>query len=696
MGMRPSELFHLFGDLNNLSGIGPKTVINLKNLSIEKPRDFLFNLPFSVLDRLPVSSIRGVPASKIVTVEVLVKAHKIGRSRASAYRVTVQDTEVSFQLVFFNARKEYLENLFPVGERRIISGKLEFYDNIPQIVHPHHVKKINEEKAIVRFEPVYPLTSGVSQKLMFGTINGLLEKLPKLGEWIDHELLKIKGWPSWQDALKSAHCPVSADGASNTNPARLRLAFDELFSHQLSLSIARNKIKRSKGRENISTGIFQTKVLNNLPFKFTEDQKLSIRDILDDLKKPERMNRLLQGDVGSGKTIVAFIGLIAAVEAGGQGAIMAPTEILARQHFETLLPLAEKAGISLSLLTGRDKGNSRRSKLADIKEGRANVIIGTHALFQADVVFQDLRFAVVDEQHRFGVNQRLELGKKGSVVDLLIMTATPIPRSLALAQYGDMDISIIKQKPPGRKPINTALISDVRIDEVVDKLKKSIAKGAQAYWVCPLIEESEVLHYTAAERRFEQLRAKLGEGVVELVHGKMSSETKDKIMDRFVSGNTKLLVATTVIEVGVNVPSANIMVVENAEKFGLAQLHQLRGRVGRGSNQSTCLLLYKEPLNISSRKRLSILRETEDGFKISEVDLNLRGSGDAIGTAQSGLPKFKMANIDIIEMLMETAHQQARYLLAKDPNLETPQGKAARNLLWLMDQDKSIQLITVG
>ena len=694
--MRPSELFHLFGDLNNLSGIGPKTVINLKNLSIEKPRDFLFNLPFSVLDRLPVSSIRGVPASKIVTVEILVKAHKIGRSRASAHRVTVQDTEVSFQLVFFNARKEYLENLFPVGERRIISGKLEFYDNIPQIVHPHHVKKINEEKAIVRFEPVYPLTSGVSQKLMFGTINGLLEKLPKLGEWIDHELLKIKGWPSWQDALKSAHCPVSADGASNTNPARLRLAFDELFSHQLSLSIARNKIKRSKGRANISTGIFQTKVLNNLPFKFTEDQKLSIRDILDDLKKPERMNRLLQGDVGSGKTIVAFIGLIAAVEAGGQGAIMAPTEILARQHFETLLPLAEKAGISLSLLTGRDKGNSRRSKLADIKEGRANVIIGTHALFQADVVFQDLRFAVVDEQHRFGVNQRLELGKKGSVVDLLIMTATPIPRSLALAQYGDMDISIIKQKPPGRKQINTALISSSRIDEVVDKLKKSIAKGAQAYWVCPLIEESEVLHYTAAERRFEQLRAKLGEGVVELVHGKMSSETKDKIMDRFVSGNTKLLVATTVIEVGVNVPSANIMVVENAEKFGLAQLHQLRGRVGRGSNQSTCLLLYKEPLNISSRKRLSILRETEDGFKISEVDLNLRGSGDAIGTAQSGLPRFRIANIDMIDMLMETAHQQARYLLAKDPNLETPQGKAARNLLWLMDQDKSIQLITVG
>ncbi len=696
MGTRPVELFHLFGELNNLAGIGPKTISNLKNLSIEKPRDFLFTLPFSVLNRLPVNSVRGVASSQIVTVEVLVKAHKVSRSRTSAYTVNVQDAEANFQLVFFNARKQYLETLLPVGERRIISGKLELYDDIPQIIHPHHVKKIDDDKAIVRFEPIYPLASGISQKLMFATINDLLKKLPKLDEWIDPELLKTKSWPSWEDALNTAHCPISASGASNTDLARRRLAFDELFSYQLSLSIARNKIKGSKGRANISTGIIQTKVLKQLSFDFTEDQKHSIKDILDDLKKPERMNRLLQGDVGSGKTIVAFIGIIAAIEAGGQGAIMAPTEILARQHFETLSPLANKVGVSLNLLTGRDKSTARNKKLIDLKEGKTNIIIGTHALFQADVVFKDLRLAVVDEQHRFGVRQRLELGKKGSVVDLLLMTATPIPRSLALAHYGDMDFSIIKQKPPGRKPINTALISSSRIDEVVDKLKNSLAKGAQAYWVCPLIEKSEVLHYTAAERRFEKLRAKLGEGVVELVHGKMSSDTKDKIMDRFTNGETKLLVATTVIEVGVNVPNANIMVVENAEKFGLAQLHQLRGRVGRGTNQSTCLFLYKEPLNISSKKRLSILRETEDGFKISEVDLSLRGSGDAIGTAQSGLPRFRMANNEMIEMLMETAHQQARYLLAKDPNLESPQGKAVRNLLWLMDQDKSVRLISIG
>ena len=696
MGTRPLELFHLFGELENLAGIGPKTISNLKNLSIEKPRDFLFTLPFSVLDRLPVNSVRGVASSQIVTVEVLVKAHKVSRSRTSAYTVNVQDAEANFQLVFFNARKQYLETLLPIGERRIISGKLELYDDIPQIIHPHHVKKIDDDKAIVRFEPIYPLASGISQKLMFATINGLLKKLPKLDEWIEPELLKTKSWPSWEDALNTAHCPISANGASNTDLARRRLAFDELFSHQLSLSIARNKIKGSKGRANISTGIMQTNVLKQLSFDFTEDQKHSIKDILDDLKKPERMNRLLQGDVGSGKTIVAFIGIIAAVEAGGQGAIMAPTEILARQHFETLSPLAKKVGVSLNLLTGRDKGTARNKKLIDLKEGRTNIIIGTHALFQADVVFKDLRLAVVDEQHRFGVRQRLELGKKGSVVDLLLMTATPIPRSLALAHYGDMDFSIIKQKPPGRKPINTALISSSRIDEVVDKLKNSLAKGAQAYWVCPLIEESEVLHYTAAERRFEKLRAKLGEGVVELVHGKMSSDTKDEIMDRFTNGETKLLVATTVIEVGVNVPKANIMVVENAEKFGLAQLHQLRGRVGRGTNQSTCLFLYKEPLNSASKKRLSILRETEDGFKISEVDLSLRGSGDAIGTAQSGLPRFRMANNELIEMLMETAHQQARYLLAKDPNLETPQGKAVRNLLWLMDQDKSLRLFSIG
>ena len=696
MGTRPLELFHLFGELNNLAGIGPKTISNLKNLSIEKPRDFLFTLPFSVLDRLPVNSVRGVASSQIVTVEVLVKAHKVSRSRTSAYTVNVQDSETNFQLVFFNARKQYLETLLPIGERRIISGKLELYDDIPQIIHPHHVKKIDDDKAIARFEPIYPLASGISQKLMFATINGLLKKLPKLDEWIEPELLKTKSWPSWEDALNTAHCPISANGASNTDLARRRLAFDELFSHQLSLSIARNKIKGSKGRANISTGIMQTNVLKQLSFDFTEDQKHSIKDILDDLKKPERMNRLLQGDVGSGKTIVAFIGIIAAVEAGGQGAIMAPTEILARQHFETLSPLAKKVGVSLNLLTGRDKGTARNKKLIDLKEGKTNIIIGTHALFQADVVFKDLRLAVVDEQHRFGVRQRLELGKKGSVVDLLLMTATPIPRSLALAHYGDMDFSIIKQKPPGRKPINTALISSSRIDEVVDKLKNSLAKGAQAYWVCPLIEESEVLHYTAAERRFEKLRAKLGEGVVELVHGKMSSDTKDEIMDRFTNGETKLLVATTVIEVGVNVPKANIMVVENAEKFGLAQLHQLRGRVGRGTNQSTCLFLYKEPLNSTSKKRLSILRETEDGFKISEVDLSLRGSGDAIGTAQSGLPRFRMANNEMIEMLMETAHQQARYLLAKDPNLETPQGKAVRNLLWLMDQDKSVRLFSIG
>ena len=696
MGTRPLELFHLFGELNNLAGIGPKTINNLKNLSIEKPRDFLFTLPFSVLDRLPVNSVRGVASSQIVTVEVLVKAHKVSRSRTSAYTVNVQDAEANFQLVFFNARKQYLETLLPIGERRIISGKLELYDDIPQIIHPHHVKKIDDDKAIVRFEPIYPLASGISQKLMFATINGLLKKLPKLDEWIEPELLKTKSWPSWEDALNTAHCPISANGASNTDLARCRLAFDELFSHQLSLSIARNKIKGSKGRANISTGIMQTNVLKQLSFDFTEDQKHSIKDILDDLKKPERMNRLLQGDVGSGKTIVAFISIIAAVEAGGQGAIMAPTEILARQHFETLSPLAKKVGVSLNLLTGRDKGTARNKKLIDLKEGKTNIIIGTHALFQADVVFKDLRLAVVDEQHRFGVRQRLELGKKGSVVDLLLMTATPIPRSLALAHYGDMDFSIIKQKPPGRKPINTALISSSRIDEVVDKLKNSLAKGAQAYWVCPLIEESEVLHYTAAERRFEKLRAKLGEGVVELVHGKMSSDTKDEIMDRFTNGETKLLVATTVIEVGVNVPKANIMVVENAEKFGLAQLHQLRGRVGRGTNQSTCLFLYKEPLNGASKKRLSILRETEDGFKISEVDLSLRGSGDAIGTAQSGLPRFRMANNEMIEMLMETAHQQARYLLAKDPNLETPQGKAVRNLLWLMDQDKSVRLFSIG
>jgi ATP-dependent DNA helicase RecG len=474
------------------------------------------------------------------------------------------------------------------------------------------------------------------------------------------------------------------------------LAYDELFAHQLTLAIARMRERKGAGQSTVGTEALQKKVLSQLPYDPTNAQRRAVAEIAADMQLPTRMNRLLQGDVGAGKTLVAFLALLTAVEAGGQGTMMAPTEILARQHLEGLQPLAETAGVVLEILTGRDKGRERQAKLAALARGDIHVLVGTHAVFQDDVVFKDLRLAVVDEQHRFGVRQRMALGAKGAGVDVLVMTATPIPRSLALAQYGDMDVSILDEKPPGRKPIQTALVSTGRMDEVVARLRSAITEGRQCYWVCPLVEESEVLDLTAAEERFKGLRAALGEGHVGLVHGQMPPTEKDAAMAAFQSGDIKVLVATTVIEVGVNVPNATIMVIERAETFGLAQLHQLRGRVGRGEAASTCLLMYQSPLNDSGRKRLEVLRETEDGFRIAEVDLQMRGHGDLIGTAQSGLPRFQVADLERQSSLMAIAQSDARNLLESDPTLETSRGRSARLLLWLMRKDEAIRLMSVG
>ncbi|MEC8041436.1 MAG: ATP-dependent DNA helicase RecG, partial [Pseudomonadota bacterium] len=515
-------------------------------------------------------------------------------------------------------------------------------------------------------------------------------------EWIDPEQKKREGWPDWHAAITTAHGPEQAADLAATAPARVRLAYDELMAHQLTLALARSQLRKAKGMVTRGTGAKQQHVLASLPYKPTGAQSRAIGEIQADMAASTKMNRLLQGDVGAGKTLVAFMALLTAVEAGGQGVMMAPTEILARQHMEGLQPLAEEAGVVLELLTGRDKGKERKAKLDALARGDIHMLVGTHAVFQKEVEFQDLRLAVVDEQHRFGVRQRLELGKKGAAADVLVMTATPIPRSLALAQYGDMDVSVLDEKPPGRKPIKTAMVSTTRMEEVVNHLRNAVNEGKQAYWVCPLVEESEVMDLTAAEERFKHLRAALGEGVVGLVHGQMPPSEKDAAMADFVAGKTSVLVATTVIEVGVNVPNATIMVIERAESFGLAQLHQLRGRVGRGSAQSTCLLLYQAPLNETGEKRLTSLRETEDGFRIAEVDLEMRGAGDLIGTAQSGLPRFRVADLENQAPLMAVAQSDARKLLHDDPTLESPRGQAARVLLWLMEQDQAIRLISVG
>ncbi len=696
MSGRPEVLFPLFGELTNLKGIGAKSAQALAQLSVERPRDLLFTLPQGGIDRHRRATIREVVPPSVVTVEVMVGPHQPPTIKGRPYRITVTDSETTFQLVYFHAKGDYLQKLLPTGERRVVSGRLEMFDGIGQMAHPDHVLVLAEADEIPAFEPVYPLTAGMTQKLMFRATRAALTMAPDLAEWIDGPLLAREGWPAWHDALAAAHTPQATTDLSPLARARVRLAYDELFAHQLTLALARSQMRRKPGRATVGTGVLQDRVLRSLPYRPTAAQTRAVAEISADLASTHRMNRLLQGDVGAGKTLVALMALLIAVEGGGQGVMMAPTEILARQHLEGLRPLAENAGIVLEILTGRDKGRERAAKLAALAQGDIQILVGTHAVFQKDVVFSDLRLAVVDEQHRFGVAQRMELGAKGQAVDVLVMTATPIPRSLSLAQYGEMDLSVLDEKPPGRTPITTALISTDRMDEVIAKLRGAVADGRQAYWVCPLVEESETVDMTAAEQRFKSLRAALGEGVVGLVHGQMVPSEKDAAMAAFVAGRTKVLVATTVIEVGVNVPNASIMVIERAESFGLAQLHQLRGRVGRGTAASTCLLLYQTPMSETAQRRLAILRETEDGFRIAEEDLAIRGAGDMIGTAQSGLPRFRIADLERQAALLELAQSDARKLLHDDPDLTSGRGRAARVLLWLMEQDRAIRLISVG
>ncbi len=696
MSGRPESLFPLFSALEKLDGIGPKTATLLEQIHIGKPRDLLFTLPHSGIDRTRRETVMGADLPEVLTVEVTVGDHFAPKRRGGPYRVNATDAGTAFQLVFFHTRDDYLHRILPPGSRRVVSGKVEMFDNLAQMVHPDHIVPLEDADEIPAFEPVYPLTAGVTQKTMAKAVASALERAPKLAEWIDPAQKAKAGWPDWRAAIAAAHHPQKNTDLAATALARERLAYDEFMAHQLTLALARSNLKRAKGRQTKGSGALQARVLTALPYKPTSAQTRAIDEIARDMAAPVRMNRLLQGDVGAGKTLVAFMALLIAVEAGGQGVMMAPTEILARQHLEGLKPLAEDAGVVVEILTGRDKGRERANKLEALARGDIHILVGTHAVFSQDVQFADLRLAVVDEQHRFGVRQRLELGKKGDGADVLVMTATPIPRSLALAQYGDMDVSVLDEKPPGRKPITTALVATSRMEEVVSHLARAVSEGKQAYWVCPLVEESESVDLTAADVRFKHLRAALGDGVVGLVHGQMPAAEKDAAMARFVSGETSVLVATTVIEVGVNVPNATIMVVERAETFGLAQLHQLRGRVGRGADASTCLLMYQPPLSETGEKRLTTLRETEDGFRIAEVDLEMRGAGDLIGTAQSGLPRFRVADMESQPALMAVAQSDARKLLSDDPDLTSDRGQAARVLLWLMEQDQAIRLISVG
>jgi len=695
MSNRPEILFPLFGDTRKLAGIGPKGAEALARVGLTRPKDLLFTLPHSGIDRRLRKTLKGLDFPTVATVEVLVNAHQNPGARGP-FRVLVEDAELDFQLVFFRPNIGWLKEQLPIGERRIVSGKVELYDGIAQMQHPDHILKPEKAGDLPDFEPSYPLTQGITQRAMRKAAASAVHIAPKLAEWIEPSLKKKHTWPEWKEALMAAHNPEAVRELLPTTPARERLAYDELFAHQLTLALARAHRRAGKGIATVAQGRLGAKLVAALPFVPTNAQNRAVAEIVADLAAKTRMNRLLQGDVGAGKTLVAMLAMCTVVEAGGQAAMMAPTEILARQHMESLREMAEVVGLRMALLTGRDKGKKRAEKLAALAAGKIDILLGTHAIFQKDVHYRDLRLAIVDEQHRFGVSERMQLSSKGHAVDSLVMTATPIPRSLALSHYGDMDITVLDEKPAGRKPVETVLVSSGRMEEVVARLRIAVAAGQQVFWVCPLVEESEVMALTAAEARYRALRLALGDSAVGLVHGQLKPDEKDAAMANFVAGKTKVLVATTVIEVGVDVPNASIMVIEGAQHFGLAQLHQLRGRVGRGAKGSTCLLMYDPPLTESGLARLKIMRETEDGFKIADEDLRLRGAGDLLGVQQSGLPKFRVADLEVQENLMRIAQDDARLLLERDPMLTGMRGEAARALLYLMDRDKAFLMLKVG
>jgi ATP-dependent DNA helicase RecG len=607
----------------------------------------------------------------------------------------VGDETGDVTLVFFNLPQARLTAQMPLGAERIFSGKIELFDGQRQIVHPDRILTLAKFAEEPQIEPIYPLTEGLSSRRIQNAAKIALERLNALPEWLDEALLRQRGWPSFREALMRLHAPVETADLAPEGPCWSRLAYDELLAHQLGLHLLRRRFTHAPGRRTHGDGRLRSVLLASLPYALTGAQTRAIAEIEADLGAEKRMLRLLQGDVGAGKTIVALLAMAIAVEAGRQAALMVPTDILARQHADRLSPLCEKAGIRLGLLTGKMPAEAKRRVLAALAAGEIDIVIGTHALFQEDVRFADLAFAVVDEQHRFGVHQRLALAAKGEAVDLLVMTATPIPRTLMLAWFGDLESSALDEKPPGRKPIDTRVVPLDRIEEMVDGLKRAVASGKRVYWVCPLVGESETLDLAAAEARFADLD-KVFPGQVGLVHGKIPPAQRDATIGRFQSGEIAVLVATTVIEVGVDVPEASIMVIEEAQRFGLAQLHQLRGRVGRGAEQSICLLVYRGPLSETARARLTILRETEDGFRIAEEDLRLRGEGDLLGTRQSGMPGFHIARLDLHQGLLKIARDDASLHLSRDPDFTSPRGEALRHLLYLFEREEAIRLIAAG
>jgi ATP-dependent DNA helicase RecG len=685
--MRPDILNPLFAEVEVLKGIGPTLAKPLKRLALERVVDILFHLPVSWVERRRIESLDEAEVGRIISIRVTPVGYRQSGGRGP-FRVQTVDGDGNFlTLTYFNnpawARKQ-----LPLGEAKVVSGRLDRYGQDLQMVHADYVLPPEEAAGLPEREPVYALSEGLTNRRLGDLAGQALARLPDLGEWIEPSLLERRQWPAWQASLDQAHHDPA--GAL----ARERLAYDEIFANQLALMLVRASTRKRRGVPLAGDG--RLRAMLRLPYSPTGAQRRAMGEIEGDMQQSQPMLRLLQGDVGSGKTLVALEALLIAVEAGAQGALLAPTEILARQHYQTLSRQLAGLPVNVAILTGREKGKAREACLMGLTDGSIHILIGTHAIFQQHVTYRRLGLAVVDEQHRFGVAQRMMLAEKAEMPPhLLVMTATPIPRTLTLTQYGEMDVSRLDEMPPGRQPIETRVLSAERLPEVIDALGRHIEKGGQAYWVCPLIEESEQSDQAAAEERAELLRMRFGERVG-LVHGRMKGPDKDAVMGAFQRAEIAVLVATTVIEVGVDVPNATLMIIEGADRFGLAQLHQLRGRVGRGEGHSVCLLLRNESLSETSRARLALMRETNDGFRIAEEDLRLRGAGEILGTKQSGEAQFRLASAEQLQALVPVASDDARLLVDRDGGLEGPRGQAARVLLYLMERDAAVGLLKGG
>ena len=692
--MRPALLNPLFAETAALKGVGATLARQLGRLKLTRALDLIFYLPVMAIERVTLAALDDAYVDRTVTVTVTPLSYDSGSPRAP-FRVRAADAANTWiDLIYFGQGGTFAKKLLPIGEPRVISGRLDRYGQSLQMAHPDYVVAPAAAATIPPREPVYGLTEGLTNRRMTGLVSAALERAPELPEWIEPSVLAKHRWPPWRAALAAGHKMLSdgrGDGAAD------RLAYDELLANQLALLLVRADTRRRRGRALPGTGALTGALTAALPWPLTGAQKRAIEEIRSDLEQSTPMLRLLQGDVGAGKTLVALAALLTAVESGAQGAFLAPTEILARQHAAKLAELLRDLPVGVALLTGRDKGRERAAILAGLADGTIDILIGTHAIFQEAVAYHDLGLVVVDEQHKFGVNQRLALADKAVVPPhLLVMTATPIPRTLALTAYGEMDVSKLDELPPGRQPIDTRVVAGARLDDVMAGLARHLGGGGQAYWVCPLVEGSELGDEAAATTRVAMLRARFGEGVVGMVHGRMKGPEKDTVMTAFAAGGLQLLVATTVIEVGVDVPNATLMIVEAAERFGLAQLHQLRGRVGRGAAKSVCLLMRGGVISETARSRLALMRSTSDGFVIAEEDLRLRGAGEILGVRQSGEAAFRLADPERTARLIAVARDDARLLLDRDGGLASTRGQAARVLLYLFERDAAVGLLRSG